>query len=164
MIVKNVNTHAHGDIHLVVLAHLRRRWNLSSRDGFDEFLEVFFTVFNAPNAGFGSIGRWLWEHRTLVLRASDAGRVSGEYIVLPVLLHRTLKWYCSCVRWLHDISSFFKSSCAPDTVAFVFPPSDVSGERKSSLVAYWSASDAWHQTLSAGRRTRPVLTETTVEL
>jgi hypothetical protein len=34
MIAENVNTHAHGDVHLVVLAHLRRRWSLSGRDGF----------------------------------------------------------------------------------------------------------------------------------
>jgi hypothetical protein len=34
MIAKNVNTYAHGDIHLVVLAHLRMRWSLSGRDGF----------------------------------------------------------------------------------------------------------------------------------
>jgi hypothetical protein len=58
MIAENVNTHAHGDVHLVVLAHLRRRWSLSGRDGFGEFLEVIFTVFSALDAGFGSIGRW----------------------------------------------------------------------------------------------------------
>jgi hypothetical protein len=51
MIAENVNTHAHGDVHLVVLAHLRRRWSLSGRNGFNEFSEVFFTVFSAPNAG-----------------------------------------------------------------------------------------------------------------
>jgi hypothetical protein len=58
MIAENVNTHAHGDVQLVVLAHLRRRWSLNGRDEFDEFLEVYFTVFSAPDAGFGSIGRW----------------------------------------------------------------------------------------------------------
>jgi hypothetical protein len=92
---------------LLVLAHLQRRWSLSSRDGFGTLSsEVLFTVFSAPYAGFGSTRRWLREHRTLVLRASDAGCVSGEYTVLqprwnqaldaPVLLHRSLKWYCSC--------------------------------------------------------------------
>jgi hypothetical protein len=51
MFAKNVNTHAHGDVHLVVLAHLQRRWSLSGRDGvgssvgFSYFSEVFFTVF-----------------------------------------------------------------------------------------------------------------------
>jgi hypothetical protein len=103
----------------------------------------------------------------LVLRASNAGRASGEYAVLQprwnqaldalVLLHRTLKWYYSCVQWLRDVSSSFEPSCAPDAVASVDPSSDASGERKSSLVAYWSASDV-------GRRTRPVLVETTIEL
>jgi hypothetical protein len=53
MIAKNVNTHAHGDVHLVVLAHLRRRWSLSGRDGFESVLHCF----SAPDAGFGSTGR-----------------------------------------------------------------------------------------------------------
>jgi hypothetical protein len=30
---ENANTHAHGDNHLVVLAHLRRHWSLSGREG-----------------------------------------------------------------------------------------------------------------------------------
>jgi hypothetical protein len=65
MIAENVNTHAHGDVHLVVLAYLQRRWSLSGRDGigtlspscsacsagFGEISEVFFTVFSALNAG-----------------------------------------------------------------------------------------------------------------
>jgi hypothetical protein len=34
MIMKNANTLAHDGVHLVVLAHLRRRWSLSGRDGF----------------------------------------------------------------------------------------------------------------------------------
>jgi hypothetical protein len=34
MFAKNVNTYAHIDVHLVVLAYLRRRWSLSGRDGF----------------------------------------------------------------------------------------------------------------------------------
>jgi hypothetical protein len=31
---ENTNTQAHGDVHLVMLAYLRRRWSLSDRDGF----------------------------------------------------------------------------------------------------------------------------------
>jgi hypothetical protein len=72
MIVENVNTHAHGDVHLGVLAHLRRRWSWSDRDGFGtlspscgacstgfgEFWKVLFTVFSASDAGFGSTRRW----------------------------------------------------------------------------------------------------------
>jgi hypothetical protein len=59
MIAKDVNTHAHGDVHLVVLAYLRKRCSLSGRDGFRTLSsEVFFTVFSAPDAGFGSSGRW----------------------------------------------------------------------------------------------------------
>jgi hypothetical protein len=34
MIVKNANTRAQGGEHLVMLAHLRRRWSLSGREGF----------------------------------------------------------------------------------------------------------------------------------
>jgi hypothetical protein len=42
MIVKNANTLAHGSVHLVVLAYLRRRWSLSSREGFGfgAFMEI----------------------------------------------------------------------------------------------------------------------------
>jgi hypothetical protein len=29
---ENANTHAHGDVHLVMLAHLRRQWSLSGRE------------------------------------------------------------------------------------------------------------------------------------
>jgi predicted SnoaL-like aldol condensation-catalyzing enzyme len=60
MIAKNVNTNAHGDVHLVVLAHLRRRWSLSGRDEFSTFdafreVETLFSersdaVVSRPNA------------------------------------------------------------------------------------------------------------------
>jgi hypothetical protein len=65
MIAENVNTHAHGEVHLVVLAHLHKRWSLSGRDGFGEFSKVFFTVFSAPDAGFGGTRCSFSEHRTL---------------------------------------------------------------------------------------------------
>jgi hypothetical protein len=32
--IENANTHAHDDVHLVMLAHLRRRWSLSGKEGF----------------------------------------------------------------------------------------------------------------------------------
>jgi hypothetical protein len=31
---ENANTHAHDDLHMVVLAYLRRWWSLSGREGF----------------------------------------------------------------------------------------------------------------------------------
>jgi hypothetical protein len=31
---ENANTRAHGDVHMVVLAHLRRQWSLRGREGF----------------------------------------------------------------------------------------------------------------------------------
>jgi hypothetical protein len=30
---ENTNTRAHGDVHMVVLAHLQRQWSLRSREG-----------------------------------------------------------------------------------------------------------------------------------
>jgi hypothetical protein len=75
---ENANTHAHGDVHLVMLAHLRRRWCLSDREefrflslscraceaGFGAFVEIkhlFFTVLDAKkqrrNGVTGVIGR-----------------------------------------------------------------------------------------------------------
>jgi hypothetical protein len=56
MIAENVNTHAYGDVHSVVLAQLRRRWSLSGRDGvgseagFDVFFESVLHCFCAPDA------------------------------------------------------------------------------------------------------------------
>jgi hypothetical protein len=47
---KNANTHAHGDVHLVVLAHLQRRWSLSGREGFDAFMEVKRLFSTMPKA------------------------------------------------------------------------------------------------------------------
>jgi hypothetical protein len=40
MIVKNANTLAHGGVHLLVLAHLQRRWSLRGREGFGVFVEM----------------------------------------------------------------------------------------------------------------------------
>jgi hypothetical protein len=87
----------------------------------------------------------------VVIGASDAMASDASQIL------------CS-VRWLRDVSSFFKPSCAPVTVASVDPPSDASGVQKASLDAYWSASDARHRMLSAGCQTHPMLAEMTVEL
>jgi hypothetical protein len=52
MFVKNANTHAHGDDHLVVLAHLRRRWSLRGREGFgfSAFQEMKCLFSTAPDA------------------------------------------------------------------------------------------------------------------
>jgi hypothetical protein len=65
MIVENVNTHAHGDVYLVVLAHLRRRWSLSGKDGvgtlsagFGIFFGSVLHCFCALDAAFEGIGRW----------------------------------------------------------------------------------------------------------
>jgi hypothetical protein len=47
---ENANTHAHGDVHLMVLAYLRRRWSLSGRDGFGALSPSRLT----SSAGFGA--------------------------------------------------------------------------------------------------------------
>jgi hypothetical protein len=43
---KNASTHAHGDVHLVVLAHLQRQWSLSGRDGFNAFCGSKMPIFH----------------------------------------------------------------------------------------------------------------------
>jgi hypothetical protein len=52
MIAENVNTHAHVDVHLVVLAHLQRRWSLSGRARQDS------TNSRKRNAHFSLTGHW----------------------------------------------------------------------------------------------------------
>jgi hypothetical protein len=47
---ENANTYAHGDVHLVVLAHLRRRKSLSGRVGFGTLSPSYL----ASSAGFGA--------------------------------------------------------------------------------------------------------------
>jgi hypothetical protein len=113
------------------------------------------------------IGRWLQQHRTLTLASGVfTAEARADEVVLDAsdaMASDAGKTLCS-VRWLCDVINLFEPSCAPDAVASVDPPSDTSDERKLSMDAYWSASNAWRLTLSAGRRTRPVLAETTVEL
>jgi hypothetical protein len=70
MIAKNVNTHAHGDVHLVVLAHLRRRWSLSGRDGF---------VKN-DSALFGKWKRYFLSDQTRWSSRPDARVMSSQFI------------------------------------------------------------------------------------
>jgi hypothetical protein len=71
---------------------------------------------------------------TLVAVASDAGLASdvvsaearADEVVIgasDAMASDAGQTLCS-VRWLHDISSFFEPSCAPDAVASVDPPSD----------------------------------------
>jgi hypothetical protein len=84
--------------------------------------------------------------RTLVAAATDAGPASDvvsaeartDEVVIgasEAMASNAGQTLCS-VRWLRDVSSFFEPSCAPDAVASVDPPSDMSRERKSSLDAY----------------------------
>jgi hypothetical protein len=73
MIAKNVNTHAHGDVHLVVLAHLRRRWSLSGRDGFGTQARWDSTLFRKWKRYFLS-DQMRWSSRP------DARVASGQFI------------------------------------------------------------------------------------
>jgi hypothetical protein len=70
---ENVNTHAHGDVHLVVLAHLRRRWSLSGREGFRVFEEMkrLFSITPKDEKG-GEVAGPRNTRRTLGCLASDA--------------------------------------------------------------------------------------------
>jgi hypothetical protein len=52
---ENANTHAHGDVHLVMLAHLRRRWCFSGREGFG-----FLSLPPAKLARRDSTLLWKW--------------------------------------------------------------------------------------------------------
>jgi hypothetical protein len=80
---ENANTLAHGDIHMLVLAYLQRRWSLSSREGFGAFVGmkrlfsfvpevrkggkvagVFLVEKDSSNTSCGSIRRWLQSHWT----------------------------------------------------------------------------------------------------
>jgi hypothetical protein len=47
---KNANTYAHGDVHMVVLAHLRRQWSLRDREGF-RVLSLPPTELARPDSG-----------------------------------------------------------------------------------------------------------------
>jgi hypothetical protein len=127
-----------------------------------------------PKAKSRECFSWTSTHRTLVAVVSDVGpafdivsaeaRVDEGVIDVSDALASDAGQTLCIVRWLHDDNDFFKPLCAPDAVASVDPPSDTSRERKSSLDAYWSASDARHRTLSARHQTHPVLIETTVDL
>jgi hypothetical protein len=82
---ENANTHAHGDVHLVVLAHLRRWWSLSGREGLGVlciFVEMKYLFSIAPKDGKGGeVAKGLLvffsERRTLSSMASDAAAASG---------------------------------------------------------------------------------------
>jgi hypothetical protein len=75
MIAENVNTHAHGDVHLVVLAHLRRRWSLSGKEGFG----VLSPSRQVCSAGFNAF----MEIKRLFSFAPEArkrGEVAGVFL------------------------------------------------------------------------------------
>jgi hypothetical protein len=48
---ENPNTHAHGDVHLVVLTHLRRHWSLSGRGVFEEMKRLFSIALKDEKGG-----------------------------------------------------------------------------------------------------------------
>jgi hypothetical protein len=120
-----------------------------------------------PNARTGGeVARVFLAHWTLTSASGVfTAKARADEVVIgasDAMASDTGQTLCS-VRWLCDVSNLFEPY-APNAVASIDPPSDASDERKSSLDAYWSASDAWRRALSAGRRTRPVLAETTIEL
>jgi hypothetical protein len=138
---------------------------LSGRERFG-FVEVKCLFSTMPEAKKQRQKCYFLLHRTLPRAAPDAG----------ASVRCLLSWRCyvaRCtgasegfaldaghalfsIRCHNDISSFLEPSCAPNAVASIDPLSDVSSERKSSLDAYWSASDAWRRMLSTGHRMRLV--------
>jgi hypothetical protein len=66
MIVKML-THAHDDIHMMVLALLRRQWSLSGREGF-EFLS---SSCRACSAGFDAF----WGSKTPIFYYAGGGEM-----------------------------------------------------------------------------------------
>jgi hypothetical protein len=130
---------------------------------FSVFVEMRCLFSIAPDVRTGGevtgetlIGRWLRQRRTLT---SASGVFTAEARANKVVIGASDamasdagQTLCS-VWWLCDVSSLFEPSCASNAVASVDPPSDAFGERKSSLVAYWSASDAecWASDASGAR-------------
>jgi hypothetical protein len=72
---ENANTHVQGGEHLLVLAHLRRQWSLSGRDGFmtlsdsGVFVEMKHLFCIAPKDG---TKREVTEVIIAIFRATDA--------------------------------------------------------------------------------------------
>jgi hypothetical protein len=85
MIMKNANTLAHGDIHMVVLAHLQRRWSLSGREGFGilspsrRACEVGFDTFVGMKRLF-----------SFAPKARKGGEVVGVFLIEKHSLDATL--------------------------------------------------------------------------
>jgi hypothetical protein len=53
---ENANTHAHDGVHLVVLAHLRRRWSLSDREAVEfEEMKCLFSIVPEVRKGGESL-------------------------------------------------------------------------------------------------------------
>jgi hypothetical protein len=151
MIAENVNTHAHGDVHLVVLAHLRRRWSLSGRDGFrtlspsyracevgfSKFLKVFFTIL---------------VHRTLASGAPDTGPSVRSVVqrgTWPVLVTgasaakmRVCTGRMTSASGVSDVGSCWVPVCTGRWGASDRTPPDASDVQNSSLEPLCSASDA----------------------
>jgi hypothetical protein len=72
MIAENVNTHAHGKVHWVVLEHLQRRWSLSGRDVFG-ILSPPAELAWQDTVNFQKCSSLFLVHRTLASGAPNAG-------------------------------------------------------------------------------------------
>jgi hypothetical protein len=106
---KYANILAHGDIHMVVLAHLERRWTLRGREWFGirrfrgNEMSFFYCAGcvnrrrsrgaekHSSDAGYGSVGRWR-QRPVFSLQRRVRTKWSS---VRPTLWHRTLAKHCT---------------------------------------------------------------------
>jgi hypothetical protein len=100
---KNANTHAHDDVHLVMLAHLRRRWSLSGREGFG-FLspshracEAGFSAFRKTKRLFSTAPGVKKRRRTAVTEVTERWTGRGLYLIGRV---RSVLSVCACLGLL----------------------------------------------------------------
>jgi hypothetical protein len=85
MIVKNANTLAHGDIQMVVLAHLQRRWSLSGREGFG----ILSPSHRACEVGFDTF-MGMKRLFSFAPKARKGGEVVGVFLIEKHSLDTTL--------------------------------------------------------------------------
>jgi hypothetical protein len=130
-----------------VLAHLRRRWRLSGRDGvetlsagFGVFFGSVLHCFCALDAAFEGIGRWS-SVRCVVQKQRGGGVCTGTSGGSRGL--STGRWLDTVHRPMHDdVSAWQGRVITGHWGASDRPPSGCSGARFSSLEPYWSRPDA----------------------
>jgi hypothetical protein len=129
---ENANTHTHGGVHLMVLAHLQRRWNWS-----------WCGSTRWWNGGEKGLTEWtgLWSRSDRTLGSSVQSVVADS--MLASVFDRTLAlkvngcWLCASgqadVRWCRSWRRTGRCCCIRSLQT---------GRVRSCLVPYWKRSDA----------------------